>query len=627
MLVAWALMSLQLRGWPGTVLTAGVVTLLNWPRWQPVARGLDSSWQAALALAFTRHMQWGPSLDFTYGPYGFAGFIEPFYRSTALVAIAYVLAVTWMLATLLVAGLRRYWGLEEYPGLMVAGLMAWATIALSWEVRRAADFATVLVLGLAFAVLRSQSGPRRAGLATALGALAGFTLLVKFDTGLAAVGLLVLALAGAPGAGRLRAALPAGLTLLAVFVIAWTAGRQSLGNLPSFTRYSLSLALGYSSAMNGHLPRSSIAWSALVIGVVVLTALAASLRRRPRRDRIAGGLMAAGWGWVVTKDGFVAGNHYPEFFRILLVATALTCLLDPPRLVYGITVALAAGITLLTVTAPAINPVASLGALGSELADVARAKHFSEMTAATRAGVLKEEQLAPGLVSSLRDRTVSIEPWEDMVAWADPRLRWDPEPVVQSYSAFTTSTDRLDAAFLSSGRAPQVVLFQPTGFAGRDPWMDPPATMEALYCHYRQVAVSGPWQVLRRAANRCGPARMLSVRRSTFGARLKVPDAPGEILVARFASAAPLASALEAGLLKPPPMYLSLWEADGRALRYRFVPGTAGDEHVLDVPGTLGFASRFMPPDAQEIELSGGGWRPGQGSLTVRFEELSLRPR
>lgn len=41
-------------GWRGTALVAAAVTLLNWPGWSQVKPGLDISWQAGLALAFTR---------------------------------------------------------------------------------------------------------------------------------------------------------------------------------------------------------------------------------------------------------------------------------------------------------------------------------------------------------------------------------------------------------------------------------------------------------------------------------------------------------------------------------------------------------------------------------------------
>ena len=197
--------------------------MLNWPGWTQIGPGLDPSWQAGLAMAFTRHFQWGPQIDFTYGPYGFAGFLEPFYRSTALIAVLYIFAVTSVLAALLVAGLRRYWGLAS------AGVVAWAVIALSWATTRAADFASVAGLGLALGVLQAQRRAVRATLVFALGALAGFALLVKLNTGVTLVGLLALALVGADGTWRqrLRLAGPGAGALVAVFAISWAAAGQS----------------------------------------------------------------------------------------------------------------------------------------------------------------------------------------------------------------------------------------------------------------------------------------------------------------------------------------------------------------------------------------------------------------
>ena len=89
--------------------------------------------------------------------------------------------------------------------------------------------------------------------------------------------------------------------------------------------------------------------------------------------------------------------------------------------------------------------------------------------------------------------------------YAYPQLDWDPEPVLQAYSAYTSYLDRLDAAFLASARAPERILYQPwMVIDGRDTFLDPPATVESLYCHYLQLPAPGPAQVLARVANRCG---------------------------------------------------------------------------------------------------------------------------
>lgn len=615
----------QPRSWPGTALVALAVTLLNWPHWQRIAPGLDASWQAGIAVAFTRHMQWGPAVDFTYGPYGFAGFVEPFYRSTSLIAMAYVLCVTWLLSAMLVAGLRKYLPGRGWLTLVAAGFIAWVVISLSWVVGRTADFASLAGLGLAFILVRTD-GPRlRTALAIVLGALAGFTLLVKLDTGIVLIGLVVLAVAGTPhGTRRLRLAWQSSAAFLMIFIVGWAGAHQSFNNLVSFGRSSMSLAVGYSSAMGGPLPNSGIAWRALAVGALTLLAYWMVLRHRPRRERLAGWLMLVGWGWATVKEGFVSGDHYVEFFRVILLAVALACLWTRHKFIYAGALVLVAFATHSVAGGPFLHPSADLHAFGTEVAEITSSGRFSQMTMSTRERVLGGEPLTPGTVASLRRYTVAIEPWEDMVAWAAPELQWDPEPVLQSYSAYTASLDKMDAAFLTSARAPQRILYWPLSFDGRDASWDSPAAMEALYCRYRQLTTSESWQVLGRAPDRCGQAETLSTVNARFGQRVKVPRAPGKMVVATFSIAAPELSKLEGLVLKSPPTYVTVWPSRGKAVRYRFLTGTAGDEHVLALPTTLGYSARFTPEPAQQLEFSGDGLSPGHGSVTITFTAVDM---
>jgi hypothetical protein len=213
-----------------------------------------------------------------------------------------------------------------------------------------------------------------------------------------------------------------------------------------------------------------------------------------------------------------------------------------------------------------------------------------------------------------------------MVAWADPGLRWDPEPVAQSYSAFTAYLDHEDATFLAGARAPQRILYWPlkTGFDSRDPFMDPPATTEAIYCHYTQLALAGPWQVLQRRPDRCGRAVTIGQTEVHFGQPVEIPTAPGRMVVASFVLSAPLLSRLALGLLKPPETQLVAWVGGGKPVTYRFVTGTAADDHILSVPASLGYSAPFTPAPIRRLEIVGGGWKTGQGSVRVVFQAVSL---
>ncbi len=397
-----------LAGWRDTALAATAVTLLNWPGWLQINRGLDPSWQAGLAIGFTHHLQWGPQLDFTYGPYGFAGFLEPFYRPTAAIAICFVFGVTWLLAYLLVAGLRRILpegaGKARYRSAAVATVIALAIVWVSWAEARAADFVCVTGLGLALCLLECRTPAVRALLATLLGALTGFAVLVKLNSGIILAGLLVLALVGSETNWRERWR-SAGLALAAfisVFAVAWAAAGQSFGNLPSFARASASLLLGYGTAMADSSRRASIPWLALAIVVVAGLVFAAAVWRRGKRQTLVAVLMLIGWSWAEVKEGFVSGNHFPLFFRMMLVAVALAALLRPQRAVFAGGLALAACLTLTVAHQPRLDPLASIRSFGTNLVDLLQPGRFAHMTANARARLLRQEPLArfgPGFAS------------------------------------------------------------------------------------------------------------------------------------------------------------------------------------------------------------------------------------
>ena len=184
------------------------MTLLSWRSlpWRVVTAGL-SSWQAGLALGFEQHRQWGPQVVFTFGPYGFVEDVLPFFRATAALGLLYALVVTAGLAVLVISALRASWGL------LAASVAAWASVTIAANLLEAPELALATALGLALAGLGTGSEKARLALLTALGALAGFQVLVEVNVGLVTAGLAVLAVAGStdrwrPGALRAGAALP-----------------------------------------------------------------------------------------------------------------------------------------------------------------------------------------------------------------------------------------------------------------------------------------------------------------------------------------------------------------------------------------------------------------------------------
>jgi hypothetical protein len=115
--------------------------------------------------------------------------------------------------------------------------------------------------------------------------------------------------------------------------------------------------------------------------------------------------------------------------------------------------------------------------------------------------------------------------------------------------------------------------------------------------------------------------------RAHFGQRVAVPGDFGKMVDASFSFGLPLLSKVEGVLLKPPAVYLKVWSGHRPPVTYRFVTGTAGDDHVLSVPAAFGYSLPFAPPAVHELELLGGGWAPGHGSVAVTFRALSMARR
>jgi hypothetical protein len=577
---------------------------------------------------------------FTFGPYGFVQELLPITRGTAALALVYTLVVTWALAGLLVAALRPAWGL------IGATVAAWASVCLASNLLEAPQLAMVTALGLALASLQVANGRQRLALLVALGSLAGFQVLVEITVGLVSWALLVLALvafvlpgpdAGStsgtaprrgPGPSRASALVAGAVPAVVVPALALVAGGQSLGNFPSYLRGSLQVALGYSSAMSmsgGRVAEDFFAAADLAMAAAVFRA---ALRGRPGRQQAIVGLMLAGWTWEVLKEGFVRHDlHDLTFFASLTVALGLARLARGQGRYQVAAMALAAVLTCLA--APGVprslrSPLEDTRALSQEVLDLAGSARWAKVEAVARSQVRSTGDALPAslLVAVSGGRSMASVTQEDALSFSYSWLDWDPEPVLQAYSAYTPYLDHLDAGFLSSSHAPQRVLYQPDTIDGRNVFWDSPAAVEAMYCHYAPSEAADGWLLLDRVSDRCGATSVIGRTSARFGTVVKVPSPPArdQMVVAEFSLAQPLWAELEGPLFKPPRVELEAWPAGGgAAVEYRFVAGTAADPHVLSLPAVLGYPTTFSPVPVLKLEFSGGGWPAGDGRVRVTF--------
>ena len=606
-----------------TPLLAVVLAVLAWPVDTLASPGSVSanSWPTALHLARVTHAHWGPDIAFTYGPLGFLRFPFLYYTDTLRLALLYTVGAQIALSFSLLYVLRRYYGL-----LLGCSLTLLALVFVFDERLAAAVFIWSVV------ALRTDAPPAvRDGFAPAVGAVAALETLVKLNGGaiVLIMGVIVsLALGG-------RRARNLGLlfgSFLASFLVLWLVAGQRLGDLGSYLAGSREMVLGYASILSGSDPDTTAAlWMAL--GTLLAGfGLAVSAVR--------GGAVRRGWGvyvlWGVSafflfKEGFVRSDtaHRPIFFGFVLCALMAFAWRNRWQRAVVVVAAPLVSLAVWWSSDPShlqlAVPGERLDTALSQLRTVTETRPRARAQQALRTRLQHHYRLDAQQLVQLRGRTVAILPWEFAAAYAY-RLRWRPLLTIVPSSTYTTWLDERTAKILRSPAAPARILrSSKRTLDHRNTAWEGPAAMRTLLCRYRELGVTPTWQVLGRAASRCGVPRTVATVPAHWGQTVRVPTAPARtMLMVRIRGVVPGGlETLTSAAYKPAPRHLAIVGVD----TFRLVPGTAADGLVLWVPRGLDYTGPYaLNQRAHALWVSRGSGAQHGGSITYEFQAVPIRP-
>jgi len=592
------------------------ITLLAWQAvgLEP-SSGLDASWTAGLEMALHDGITFGTRAIFSFGPLGFLSNQILWYGSLGVISFLYLLAIRFALAVALFAGARRTFG---GPAAFVIAVIAASVGDQTVEM-------VVFLIAAVWAITASLS--RRGALVSALaaGAFAGLELLSKISIGLSLTAMTAVLVLSLPGRRREPAAAAAG-ALVSTLVVFWVLTGQALGALPEYVKNSEQILSGYAAAMSIVVP--GVAWqsTAALLGLALglWAALHMTAEGRPRQRWGVAALWATFW-FFGFKEGFVRhdSGHPAAFFDALLAGffafrwragyrvAGLACAAAL------LTIALAAQGVALTAE---VNPTGSLRNAVDQIHDVASPSQRDAITAAGQALIMDSEPIDPTSLSLLRSHTVDVYPVEIALAWAY-HLDWDPLPVLQSYSAYTTALDKVDADFLASPQAPQRILMQNVGdIDGRVLSFDQGQTTRAILCRYRELRVAPPLAVLGLEGNRCSEPTLLDTVHAGWGQSVPVPAPPNShsFVFVRIGGADVAGlERLRALLYKPVVRSIVL---DG-GVPNRLVSATADDGLPLRASAGMDFTPPFnIAVDATTVAVLKVGQAPTVGGpLTFSF--------
>lgn len=541
-------------------------------------------------MAFIQHLRWGPSIDWTHGPLGFLVVPVLYYRSTALLAILFLIVEYTLLLSLVFHFLRG-----RLP-LVLAVVLTYLLGVTAIDLVTPEGLLPLVCFFVAIFTVRVAPSDKEWISCACVGVIGAIGGLVLLTVNLLAAAFIIVIAATSK---RWWKCLIAGFVAYGSIVLTlWPFSGGSVLNIPSYGRYSLSIIRGYGNAMSVG-ASSTVVKLAFVISLVVIIA-AIFFRSRSGRDRswYRDAALAAIVVVLLFQEGFIRDDtsHEVEFF-------ALACLVPVPFIAAAKFRAqiVASLIVLLvvpwcfsgSVALGRFSPVSNVQALGAQLGEVIQPGEARSIMSMAHARLRTQYGISSLMISAIRGKTLAIEPWQNSVAWAYDSAKWDPEPVLQAYSAYTTNLDELDARFLASRLAPQRILVAAgPDIDGRDPSWDPPSTELVMLCRYRQISTSSRWELLGRIANRCGSRGPIKTTIFKAGAVVQVPKAgPDDLVAASFRGVgSSLSFRFEQTIFKPPEVILYV-KTDGRWWPVRFLTGTEGGVHVFAVPSTLRYST------------------------------------
>jgi len=179
------------------------------------------------------------------------------------------------------------------------------------------------------------------------------------------------------------------------------------------------------------------------------------------------------------------------------------------------------------------------------------------------------------------------------------RNKWNPRPVLQSYSAYTRHLAAIDRDHLESSKAAENIFFKLQPIDDRYPSLDDGPSWPVMLDNYRIANDSGNYLSLRRTQQYREPAeREIASGRYKLGENVDLPKA--DLLYARLDIRPTLVGSLALALYKTPRLTMRVTTVSNQIASYRIVSGMARAGFLLSplVSSTDEFEYLFKGPTA-----------------------------
>lgn len=579
---------------PALALVLSVLVFLPLIPSMPSAM-LDPSWRMAMNEAWARGFDFARDMVFTYGPYAFVSTAQ-YHPDTYVPLVLCSLFLGTVLFLLL-----RHIGLGS-KGVFHVPLVLLFLIASGYTSSPDVRFLCYPFLLLVAATRENAGEATEAGRAPLASvpvvlSLGGFSLglvcLVKASYAVEIGAMGVLSLVALYLTNRRLLAATVLVSFMAGLGLFWLAAGQPLADLPRFFLAQAQVAAGYGQAMSSG---DALLPPALFLAAAVPLAIAVKRELQPPTV----GKCAIATGLAVTlflafKEGFVREDDW----HVLIAAETLLILpwcwpSDGP----GMWRKLHAGMAGLTVLVFIVEFPYALD-LRAKTAQFEQLLHCSDrgpVVCPIRADWLRHTyDLSLARIRAQEplpevQGTVDVYTVNQALAFANG-YRWDPRPVMQSYSAYTPALAGMNVAHLIGAKAPDDIFFALEPTDGRLPSLVDGPSWPILLTRY-----SVGWLGIPAAPSAVPPIALLQRKpdaqaiaiagmpllegTASLGQKVALPQSD-DVLFAKIDIRPNAYGRFEEVLFRASVLYINLLFPGGRLERYRFVPGAARSGFII----------------------------------------------
>ena len=544
---------------------------------RPARPELDPSWGMALDHALATGKQFGTEIIFTYGPLG--GFMGRTYAGMLFGAhFLWNVALSVGFGCVVLLLIRPLgWGRRALA-------VAYFVLLGSAEL----DLCFLLMIGALCVLLIRDAREKRPVQTAAAAVLLALLSLVKFTHVLFAVVGIFAAAGFDLWEGRRRRALAVAGLFFGGFACVWLLAGQHLANLPAYFSTCLELSRGYEDAM---IFQERLAVFAVGAGALFVLALYETLvlcsMTDPARTLALGIPLGAGT-FLAWKLGYARADvqHVFQFF----VWTSFIAACFPVLLMDGrsrrrvkqaavIVLALAA-LAGIYVAAPFRLAYCVDNAYARLCRSFAVVLHPARTAADLQARFSSEAALLdlPLLRQAAGNDTVDLLGFEQGLVVLN-RLNYSPRPVFQSYCALTPRLAAMNAAFLSSDRAPEWLVLRLRTLDQRPPLLDEAVVQRQLLVRYEYAFTERGclvWRKRRLALNPPAEPSLARAGRASLGERIDLTSLTGSAVWLECNWDWTFWARLRSFLYKPPVMHLTAIDNTGGRKVYRLPRLLAG---------------------------------------------------